>query len=157
MCSVCQNFSSAHDALNNIFPISFPPFPLPCCSVGLHRLDAGLPCDFSGFVVFSFMVTKLGWWDLWNRCLYQELCFWRSWCLSASSLFWKPIIFFSRKFQMTIFEIPLPVVVKPVRAVAVPPMTTSVVGNKLMGWREAWGGSWKLLMNSCKVLWFVIS
>lgn len=42
---------------------------------------------------------------------------------------------------MTIFEIPLPVVVQPVRAVAVPPMTTSVVGNKLMGWRETWGGS----------------
>lgn len=42
---------------------------------------------------------------------------------------------------MTIFGIPLPVVVKPMTAVAVPPMTTSVVGNKLVGWRETWLGS----------------
>lgn len=41
---------------------------------------------------------------------------------------------------MTIFEIPLPVVVKPMRAVAVPPMTTSA-GDKLRGWRETQGGS----------------
>lgn len=43
ICSVYQTFSSAHDALSNIFHISFTPFPLPYCSVGLHRLDAGLP------------------------------------------------------------------------------------------------------------------
>lgn len=53
----------------------------------------------------------------------------------------------------------LPMAVITLTTVAVPAMTTSVVWNKLVEQRETQGGqqggSWKLHMSNCKVLWFV--
>lgn len=105
--SVCQNFSSAHDALSNIFHISFTPFTLPHRSVVLHRFEAGLPLWFLRVCGILFYGHKAIGGTSGTGAYNSRLCFWRSSCPLASSLFWKQILFFAGKCQVTMIEIPL--------------------------------------------------